>query len=87
MLGVQLLTGHIGEISFVSLTIHSLWLSAFSVMPLEICSALALLMARIGADHHDAAVTTNHAAILADSLHTRADLHGFPLLVPTCNGT
>ena len=43
--------------------------------------ALTLLMARVDADHHDAAVTTDHAAVLADPLHTRADLHGFPLLV------
>ena len=47
-----------------------------------ICSALALLVARVDADHHDAAVTTDHAAVFADPLHTRADLHGFPLLVP-----
>ena len=50
-------------------------------MPLDLFSALTLLMARVDADHHDAAVTTDHAAVLADPLHTRADLHGFPLLV------
>ena len=50
-------------------------------MPLDLLSALTLLMARVDADHHDAAVTTDHAAVLADPLHTRADLHGFPLLV------
>ena len=52
------------------------------LVPLEnLLSALTLLVARVDADHHDAAVTTDHAAILADPLHTRADLHGFPLLV------
>ena len=57
-------------------------------MPLDLFSALTLLVARVDADHHDAAVTTDHAAVLADPLHTRADLHGFPLLVYlTCNGT
>ncbi|EFH27892.1 hypothetical protein GVAMD_0959 [Gardnerella vaginalis AMD] len=39
-------------------------------------------MTWVNADHHDAAVTADHAAVFADPLHARADLHGFPLLVP-----
>lgn len=54
--------------------------SLYSAM--EICSALTLLMTWVNADHHDAAVTADHAAVFADPLHARADLHGFPLLVP-----
>src|SRR5690606_19317090 len=48
---------------------------------IELCvrsgrSALALLVARVAlADHHDAAVTTNHLAVIADGLDARADLH------------
>ena len=38
-------------------------------------------MPRVGADHHDAAMTTDDAAMLADPLHTWLNLHGFPLLV------
>lgn len=48
-----------------------------------VCSALTLLVTRVCADHHDAAVTANHTAVLADSLYAWTDLHGFPF---TCNG-
>ena len=44
-------------------------------------------MARVFADHHDAAVTTDHAALVADLLHTGADLHGFPFLLVTVGNT
>ena len=48
-------------------------------------SALALLMARVGANHHDTTVTTDDAAMLADPLHTWLNLHGCPLLVAVRN--
>src|SRR5512133_3465132 len=38
-------------------------------------SALALLVARVLADHHDAAVATDHLALVTESLDTRVDLH------------
>ena len=41
--------------------------------------ALALLVARVLADHHDSTVTANHLALIADLLDARLDLHGFPL--------
>ena len=51
------------------------------LVPLEnLLSALTLLVAWVGADHHDATVTTDHAAVFADPLHTWANLHGIPLL-------
>ncbi len=43
--------------------------------------ALALLVARVLADHHDSPVTANHLALLADLLDARLDLHGIPLRV------
>src|SRR5438132_257739 len=52
-------------------------------------SALALLVARVLADHHDAAVATNHLALVTDRLHARVDLHGQPFVVCglfTCTG-
>src|SRR3954447_25981462 len=39
------------------------------------CSALALLVARVVADHHDAAVATDHLALVTDRLDARVDLH------------
>ena len=39
-------------------------------------SALALLVARVLADHHDAAVATDHLALVTDRLDARVDLHG-----------
>src|SRR4051794_16354343 len=39
-------------------------------------SALALLVPRVGADHHDPAVTADHPALVADLLDARLDLHG-----------
>ena len=41
-------------------------------------SALALLVARVVADHHDAAVTTDHLALVTDRLDARVDLHERP---------
>src|SRR4051794_15041824 len=38
-------------------------------------SALALLVTRVLADHHDAAVATNHLALVTDRLDARVDLH------------
>ena len=37
--------------------------------------ALALLVARVFADHHDVAVTTNDLALVADRLDAGVDLH------------
>src|SRR6478672_5258552 len=39
------------------------------------CSALALLVAQVLADHHDPSVTTDHLALVADLLDARLDLH------------
>src|SRR5690606_13539139 len=40
------------------------------------CSALALLVTRVRlADDHDATVTTDHAAVVADGLDAGVDLH------------
>src|SRR6476661_5459180 len=39
-------------------------------------SALTLLVARVLADHHDAAVATDHLALVTDRLDARVDLHG-----------
>src|ERR1700678_3473229 len=58
-------------------------------------SALPLLVPRIGADDHDAAVPTDDPALAADLLDARLDLHGvissYVLLVllwlVTCTGT
>jgi hypothetical protein len=42
------------------------------------CSALALLVTRVAlADDHDAAVTANHLAVVADGLDAGIDLHDF----------
>src|SRR3954454_8072900 len=41
-------------------------------------SALALLVARVLADHHDAAVATDHLALVTDRLDARVDLHQRP---------
>ena len=48
------------------------------VEPVE-TSALALLVARVLADHHDAAVATDHLALVTDRLDARVDLHSQPL--------
>src|SRR6266480_2003545 len=54
-------------------------------------SALALLVPRVGADDHDAAVPTDDPALTADLLDARLDLHGaFSTksdAVITCTGT
>ena len=42
-------------------------------------SALALLVARVVTDDHDPAVPTDDAALLADPLDARLDLHGYAL--------
>ncbi len=47
--------------------------------------ALALLVARVLADHHDLAVATNHLALVTDWLNAWVDLHEcslFAVLVP-----
>lgn len=40
--------------------------------------ALALLVARVFADHHDHTVTADHLALIADRLNARLDLHRIP---------
>src|SRR5579871_4007107 len=40
------------------------------------CSALALLVPGVRADHHDAAVAADDPALAADLLDARLDLHG-----------
>src|SRR3954464_1334431 len=45
-----------------------------------LCSALALLVARVLADDHDAAVATDHLALVTDRLDAGVDLQGRPLL-------
>ena len=42
--------------------------------------ALPLLVARIGADHHDPPVPTDHPALVADRLDARVHLHGCSIL-------
>jgi hypothetical protein len=42
----------------------------------ERSSALALLVTRVGADHHDPAVPADNPALVADPLDARLDLHG-----------
>jgi len=42
---------------------------------LVVCSALALLVAQVLADHHDPAVTADHLALVADLLDARLNLH------------
>src|SRR4051794_23533580 len=44
-------------------------------------SALALLVTRVLADHHDAAVATDHLALVTDRLDARVDLHVSPFLL------
>src|SRR5713226_8205817 len=60
------------------------WLPAVRVFPYP--SALPLLVPRVGADDHDAAVPANDPALAADLLDARLDLHGAvstgSLLVP-----
>jgi hypothetical protein len=41
-------------------------------------SALTLLVARVVTNDHDPAVPTDNAALVADLLHARLDLHGSP---------
>src|ERR1700759_1514043 len=50
------------------------------------CSALALLVPGVRADHHDAAVAADDPALAADLLDARLDLHGKLPLLLTCTG-
>jgi len=43
--------------------------------------ALALLVARIRADHHDPPMPTDHPALVADWLDARVHLHGASILL------
>src|SRR6476661_8026211 len=57
---------------------------------LVVCSALALLVAQVLADHHDPAVTADHLALVADLLDARLNLHSlalrFDLVLPARMG-
>src|SRR4051812_9460446 len=44
----------------------------------RVASALTLLVARVVADHHDAAVATDHLALVTDRLDARVDLYERP---------
>jgi len=46
------------------------------VVLVVLCSALALLVAQVLADHHDPPVATDHLALLAHRLDAGLDLHG-----------
>src|SRR5271166_6773931 len=57
----------------------SRWLLAVRVYlgaSVRCASALTLLVPRVGADDHDAAVPANDPALAADLLDARLDLHG-----------
>src|SRR6478672_11283051 len=54
-----------------------------SVVSCAGASALALLVTRVLADHHDATVATNHLALVAHGLDARVDLH----VSPFCSGS
>src|SRR3954454_1085763 len=61
----------------------------YSVVVWHRGSALALLVTRVLADHHDAAVATDHLALVTDRLDARVDLHPSALsvrLLVTCTG-
>jgi hypothetical protein len=45
-----------------------------------VASALPLLVTRVGADHHDATVATDHLTLVTDLLDARVDLHVSPFL-------
>jgi len=47
----------------------------YSVVLQRLSSALALLVSRVLADHHDSAVATDHLALVTDRLDARVDLH------------
>ncbi|BCJ71151.1 hypothetical protein CS0771_06950 [Catellatospora sp. IY07-71] len=47
----------------------------------RLSSALTLLVARVVTNDHDPAVPADDAALVADLLDTRLDLHGSPLLL------
>src|ERR1700760_1060320 len=47
-----------------------------SVVGARLRSALALLVTRIGADHHDPPMPADHPALIANGLDARVHLHG-----------
>jgi len=55
------------------------WYWEFIIQLLRYCKphlALTLLVARVGANHHDPPVATDHPALVADGLDARVHLHG-----------
>ena len=62
--------------SFLTLPVCIQLCDLQSLAELVEASALALLVARVAlADHHDAAVTADHLAVIADGLDAGVDLH------------
>jgi len=56
------------------------------MVPIQLCnsaerSALPLLVARIGADHHDPPMPADHPALVANGLDARVHLHGSSILL------
>ena len=49
------------------------------------CSALTLFVTGVGADDHDAAMATNHLAVVAHCFDAGSYFHGVSLLVPVRN--
>jgi hypothetical protein len=56
-----------------------LWRAIFGVVAVQITmvtSALPLLVARVGADHHDAAVPADDLAVFTDCFDAGTNFHG-----------
>src|SRR6185312_7517349 len=60
--------------------LHSVVCALATISKLSGLSALTLLVARIGADHHDPPMPTDHPALVADRLDARVHLHGLLIL-------
>src|ERR1700742_4235797 len=52
-----------------------IWVVVVKDVRRAVCSALALLVAQVLADHHDPPVTADHLALVADLLDARLNLH------------
>ena len=76
--GGDVLRRHDGRSSGAGCCFHSLVLRAVEVLSTArwcFCSALALLVAQVLADHHDPTVAADHLALVADLLDARLNLH------------
>jgi hypothetical protein len=67
------------------------YFSSYLVVPTKELLALTLFVSEVVADNHDATLTTNNFALIANLLHARLYLHVltsfFPLLVPINDAT